>query len=245
MNHWLQSYGLLLSWAGLRSRATLPINVLAQAGLAVGIVIGFAWLVPEIDDSTALFLATGAPVLGLITVGMVIGPQQVATAKQEGIVEFNRTLPVPRSALLASDATVALLTSLPGVVLALVIAKLRFDLSLDVSPLVVPAFLLTAIAAIGIGYGIGYGLAPPIALLVSQLVIVVALMFSPIMFPQSRLPDWFAAVHDVLPFRYMADVVRDTLSVPPDGVALVPFAVLAAWSLVGFFVTIRMMTRRP
>lgn len=245
MNHWLQSYGLLLSWAGLRSRATLPINVLAQAGLAVGIVIGFAWLVPEIDDSTALFLATGAPVLGLITVGMVIGPQQVATAKQEGIVEFNRTLPVPRSALLASDATVALLTSLPGVVLALVIAKLRFDLNLDVSPLVVPAFLLTAIAAIGIGYGIGYGLAPPIALLVSQLVIVVALMFSPIMFPQSRLPDWFAAVHDVLPFRYMADVVRDTLSVPPDGVALVPFAVLAAWSLVGFFVTIRMMTRRP
>lgn len=245
MNHWLQSYGLLLSWAGLRSRATLPINVLAQAGLAVGIVIGFAWLVPDIDHSTALFLATGAPVIGLITVGMVIGPQQVATAKQEGIVEFNRTLPVPRSALLASDATVALLTSLPGVVLALVIAELRFDLNLDVSPLVVPAFLLTAIAAIGIGYGIGYGLAPPIALLVSQLVIVVALMFSPIMFPQSRLPDWFAAVHDVLPFRYMADVVRDTLSVPPDGVALVPFAVLAAWALVGFFVTIRMMTRRP
>jgi ABC-2 type transport system permease protein len=245
MNHWMRSYGLLLSWAGLRSRATLPINVLAQAGLAVGVVIGFAWLVPDLDDSTALFLATGAPVLGLITVGMVIGPQQVATAKQEGIVEFNRSLPVPRSALLASDATVALLTSLPGVVLAIVIAKLRFDLNLDVSPLVVPAFLLTAIAAIGIGYGIGYGLAPPIALLVSQLVIVVALMFSPIMFPESRLPDWFAAVHDVLPFRYMADIVRDTLSVPPDGVALAPFAVLAAWTLVGIFVTIRMMTRRP
>lgn len=245
MSHWLRSYGLLLSWAGLRSRATLPINVLAQAGLAVGIVIGFAWLVPDLDDTTALYLATGAPVLGLITVGAVIGPQQVATAKQEGIVDFNRTLPVPRSALLASDATVALLTSLPGVVLALFVANVRFDLSLDVSPLVVPAFLLTAIAAIGIGYGIGYGLQPAIALLLSQVVVVVALMFSPIMFPSSRLPDWFAAVHDVLPFEYMADAVRDTLRVPAGGVGLVSFAVLAAWSLAGFLVTLRMMTRRP
>jgi ABC-2 type transport system permease protein len=244
MSHWLRSYGLLMSWAGLRSRATLPINVLAQTGLAVGVVIGFAWLLPDVDEGTALYLATGAAVLGLITVGAVIGPQQVATAKQEGIVDFNRTLPVPRSALLASDATIALLTSLPGIVLALVVANIRFDLSLDISPLIVPAFLLTAIAAIGIGYGIGYGLPPAIALLVSQLVVVVALMFSPIMFPASRLPGWFAAVHDVLPFQYMADAIRDTLSTPADGVSAVSFAVLAAWTLAGFAITLRMMSRR-
>ncbi|MFR9677022.1 ABC transporter permease, partial [Streptomyces sp. TR02-1] len=143
-------------------------------------------------------------------VGMVIGPQEVASAKQEGIFDFNRSLPVPRSALIASDATVALLTALPGMLVALLVANARFDLALNISPLVVPAILLTAFAAVGLGYGIGYGLSPAVARMMSQLVVFVALMFSPITFPASRLPDWFAAVHQVLPFQYMAESVRDT-----------------------------------
>ncbi|MFI6344817.1 ABC transporter permease [Streptomyces sp. NPDC050560] len=245
MNHWLRSYGLLLGWTALRSRATLPLNLVIQTFLAVGIIIGFGYLVPEMDDATALYFSTGAPVLGLITVGMVIGPQEVAASKQEGIFDFNRSLPVPRSALMASDATVALLTALPGMVAALVVAGLRFDLSLDVSPLVVPAILLTAFTAIGLGYGIGYGMAPPAARMMSQLVVFVALMFSPITFPASRLPGWFEGVHKVLPFQYMADAVRDTLNTPSDGVSGLPFAVLAAWTVVGFLITFRMMSRRP
>ncbi|MGY1440069.1 ABC transporter permease [Streptomyces reniochalinae] len=245
MNHWLRSYGLLLGWTALRSRANLVLNLVIQTCLAVGIIIGFAYLVPQVDDATALYFATGAPVLGLITVGMVIGPQEVASAKQEGIFDFNRSLPVPRTALIASDATVALLTALPGIVAALVVAALRFDLTLDISPLVIPAALLTAFTAIGLGYGIGYGMAPPVARLVSQLVVFIALMFSPITFPASRLPDWFETVHKVLPFQYMADAVRDTLNTPAGGVGLVSFAVLAAWAVVGFLVTYRMTARRP
>ncbi|MBQ0985575.1 ABC transporter permease [Streptomyces sp. F63] len=245
MSHWLRSYGLLLGWTALRSRATLPLNLIIQTCLAVGIIIGFGYLVPEMDDATALYFATGAPVLGLITVGMVIGPQEVASSKQEGIFDFNRSLPVPRSALIASDATVALLTALPGMLAALVVAGLRFDLSLDISPLVLPAVLLTAFTAIGLGYGIGYGMAPPAARMMSQLVVFVALMFSPITFPASRLPDWFGTVHTVLPFQYMAEAVRDTLNTPAGGVSFVPFAVLALWSLAGFLITYRTMSRRP
>ena len=244
MQHWMSSYVLLLGWAALRGRATLVLNLVIQTGLAAGIILGFAFLVPNLDDGTALFLATGAPVLGLVTVGMVIGPQEVSAAKQEGIFEFNRSLPVPRSALIASDATIALFTALPGVFAALVVAVLRFDLDLQVSPMVVPAILLTAATAIGLGYGIGYGLAPPVARMISQLMVFLALMFSPILFPISRLPDWFASVHMVLPFQYMAESVRDTLSVPPDGIRFLPFAVLAMWALVGFLIAYRMMSRR-
>lgn len=244
MRHWISSYGLLLGWAALRGRATLVLNLVIQTGLAAGIILGFAFLVPNLDEGTALFLATGAPVLGLVTVGMVIGPQEVSSAKQEGIFEFNRSLPVPRSALIASDATIALFTALPGVLAALVVASLRFDLSLQVSPMVVPAILLTAATAIGLGYGIGYGLAPPVARLISQLMVFLALMFSPILFPVSRLPDWFASVHMVLPFQYMAESVRDTLSVPPDGIRFLPFVVLAIWALIGFLIAHRMVSRR-
>lgn len=245
MDHWLRSYGLLLHWTALRSRANLTLNLVIQTCLAVGIIIGFAYLVPSLDDATALYLSTGAPVLGLITVGMVIGPQEVAAAKQDGIFEFNRSLPVPRSAFIASDATIALLIALPGIVAALVVATLRFDLSLNIHPLVIPAVLLTAFTAIGLGYGIGYGMEPPLARLVSQLVVFVALMFSPITFPASRLPHWLATVHDVLPFRYMADAVRHTLDTPPGGVSPLPFAVLAVWAVLGFLAAHRMMARRP
>lgn len=88
-------------------------------------------------------------------------------------------------------------------------------------------------------------MAPPAARMMSQLVVFVALMFSPITFPASRLPDRFESVHAMLPFQYMAESVRDTLNTPSQGVSLLPFAVLAAWSFVGFLITYRMMSRRP
>ena len=51
-------------------------------------------------------------------------------------------------------------------------------------------------------------------------------MFSPINFPADRLPEWLRAIHRVLPFESMARVVRDTLTTPPEGIALLPIAVL-------------------
>ena len=33
-------------------------------------------------------------------------------------------------------------------------------------------------------------------------------VFSPVTFPASQLPDWFRAVHDVLPFRPARDLLR-------------------------------------
>ena len=69
-------------------------------------------------------------------------------------------------------------------------------------------------------------------------------MFSPINFPVDRLPGWLQAVHQVLPFQYMAQAVRESLTGPPGGIALLPYAVLAAWSLAGLAITLRVMTRR-
>lgn len=244
MSHWFRSYTALLVWTGLRSRATLLLNVIIQTLLAVGIIVGFGFLVPSVDPVTALFFASGAPVLGLVTVGMVIGPQEVASAKQEGIFEFNRSLPVPRSALVASSATVGLVTAIPGVLASLFVAELRFDLDYAISPLIVLAVLLTGLASIGIGYAIGYGLPPEGSRLVSQLVVFIALMFSPITFPASRLPGWFETIHEFLPFKYMGEAVRNTLVVPPQGVPTLAFVVLAVWAAAGFLLAFRMVSRR-
>ena len=244
MRHWWRSYWLLLRWSVLQQRAQLPFLLVVQTLLGVGVVIGFAFLVPRMDRATALYLATGAPTIALIMVGMVAVPQTVAHQKLTGTFDYLRSMPVPRLALLAADATVWAALALPGLVASLGVAAWRFDLSLAVSPLVVPAALLTAATSVAVGYGVGYAAKPAVANIVSQLLIIGALMFAPVNFPAERLPRWLAVAHEWLPFGYMAQAMRLTLDTPPGGVPLLPFAVLSLWAVVGLAVTYRVMTRR-
>lgn len=244
MRHWLRSYLLLLHWSAIRLRYLLPMVLVVQIFLSAGVIVGFAFLLPSIDPATALYLSTGAPTLGLITIGMVLAPQMVAQAKSEGTFAYNQTLPVPRTAVLGADVTIWLLVGAPGLLLGLLVAVLRFDLTLRVSWLAGPAMLLVALTGTAVGFAIAYAATPPVTSMVSQLIVFIALMFSPINFPADRLPEWLRAVHLVLPFESMARVVRDTLTTPPGGIAVLPFAVLAAWCAAGLVITVRVMTRR-
>lgn len=244
MRHWLRSYLLLLRWSAIRLRYLLSMVLVIQIFLSVGIVIGFAFLLPQIDSATALYLSTGAPTLGLITIGMVMAPQLVATSKTEGTFSYNQTLPVPRTAILFSDVTTWLVVGAPGLILGLVVAVMRFDLTLRVSWLAVPATVLVALTATTVGLAIAYAATPPVTNMVTQLIVFVALMFSPINFPADRLPVWLQAIHHVLPFQHMAQVVRESLTAAPEGLSAAPFAVLAGWCAIGLVGTLRVMTRR-
>lgn len=244
MRHWLRSYGLLLLWTIRRMRSEIPLFLIIQAMITVGVVTGFSFLIPDITPRAALYLSTGATTISLITVAMVLAPQVVATQKQQGVFDYQRSLPVPRMAVLAADATMWLMIALPGLALALLIAALRFDLDYTLSPVVIPAFLLVITGSIGIGYTIAYAVKPTLVNVITNLMIIISLMFAPINYPAERLPDWLAAVHDVLPFQYMAQAVRETLSTPPGGIAILPFLVLTAWSIFGLSIAARVMTHR-
>ena len=244
MRHWLRSYALLVRWTLLRLWSALPLLVGIQTLIGAGIVVGFSFLVPQDDAATALYLSTGALTIGLITVGMIAAPQVVAQQKMSGTFDHQRTLPVPRLAMLAADASVWIALALPGLTASLGVAALRFDLALRISPLLVLALVLVCLASVGIGYGIAYASKPEVAVVLSQLILFIALMFAPINYPSDRLPEWLASTHDWLPFAYMAQVVRETINVPATGVAPLPFAVLALWSVAGLAVTYRVMTRR-
>jgi ABC-2 type transport system permease protein len=135
--------------------------------------------------------------------------------------------------------------ALPGVAAALAVAALRFDLSFTVSPLVILAVCLVAATSVAVGYAIGYAAKPAVTGVITQMVVYLAVLFAPVNFPADRLPGWLAEAHRWLPFTYMAQAVRDTLSVPPGGVPAAPFAILAAWSVAGLAVAYRVMTRRP
>lgn len=240
----VRDYGLLVQWQARRISWLLPLIVGVQTVLAVGIIVGFGFLFPEVDPDTALFLATGAPTLLLLVIGLVLVPQMVSESKNEGTYDWMRALPVPRMAFLAADATVWFLAMLPGLVVALLVARWHYDLALSVSPLVVAAVLLVGWTATGIGYAIASFVPPMITLLLTNLLLFVSLMFSPVNFPAERLPDWLQAVHQVLPITSMAEVMRGTLASDSFELGARPFAVLAGWCVVGFAASYAAMNRR-
>lgn len=240
----LRSYVLLIRWQALRQKLMLPLAMAVQGLFAFGIVAGYPLLFPEIDRGTILFLATGAPAISLLMMGLVAVPQVVAQRKTEGSIEYTRSLPIPRLAFLLADLTVWTVVVLPGTLVAIAIGALRFGLDLSVSPLVVPAFLLVAVTATCVGYALASAVPPMVAGVVSQVLIVVVLMFSPLNFPAERLPDWLRALHALLPIQAMGEVIRGSLASTTFPLAAPAFLVLGAWCAASLGVALVALNRR-
>lgn len=240
----LRSYRLLVTWQARRMREFIPLGIVVQALFSLGIVAGYPLLFPSMDRQTILYLAIGGPAVALITVGLVAVPQLVSQARVEGTLDYMRTLPVPRVIYLLADTTVWLAVVVPGVALAVVVSSIRFGLDLDVSPLVVPAILLVTFTATCVGYAIASLLPAAAAQMVSQVLVVFILMFSPLNFPAARLPGWLETIHSVLPIQAMGEVMRGTLASNAFPLTAGAFLLLGAWCAASFAATGLVMTRR-
>ena len=240
----LRNYTLLIQWQTLRLKGFLPLAIVVQVLFAFGIVVGYPLLFPEIDQLTVLFLATGAPAITLITMGLVALPQVVAQAKLEGTLEYMRSLRVPRLVYLLADLTVWLAIVLPGVVFAVLVGAWAFDLSLRLSLTIIPATLLVATTAAAVGYAMATVLPPMVAMLLTQVLVIGVLVFSPINFPAERLPEWLQSVHSVLPVQAMGDVIRGSLAADVFPLTMGPFLVLGAWCVAALALSYMTLRRR-
>lgn len=208
----LRSFGLLAQWETNRLRANLPIMVFIQTLVGTGMVVGMAFLVPNLDRASAAYLATAGPTLALFSIGLQIVPQQVAEARRSGAWEFMSSLPVPPLAYPAALLTVQLFASLPGMVLALAASSMRFDLDLAPGPEVVPIVLLVALTTTGLGFLIALlSPNPMLSSLITAALLFAIMLFSPVTFPVERLPAWLETTHQYLPFEHMATAVRLSL----------------------------------
>ena len=244
MKKLLRSYGLMLKWQALSNKTILPINLVVQIMIATGFIFGLGFFYPEITPTTAKFLTTGAPTIILLMVGLVLVPQIVAMARTEGTFDYIWSLPVPRMVYMAADATIWLLVSLPGVILALAIGALHFDFGLTVNPLIVPALFLISLTGISLGYCIAHGAPKPqIAHLATQIIVFAIMLFSPVMYPIEQLPGWLATVHKFLPIKYMADLSRGTLTDIEANLGLA-FSVVGIWALASVILTYVLVRRR-
>jgi ABC-2 type transport system permease protein len=234
----------MLQWQALSQKPILPLEMAIEVMVAVGITIGLGFFYPQINPTTAKFLTTGAPTLILLSMGVVVVPQIVAMSRTEGTFDYIWSLPVPRMVYLAADATIWVLVTLPGVVLALMVGAFYYHFGLEVSPLVVPAFLLVSLTGIFIGYAIAHGAPKPeIAQLATQIIVFAIMLFSPVVYPIERLPGWLATLHRGLPITYMADLSRGTLTDLHVNLGLA-FIVVGAWCVVGFVITYALVRRR-
>lgn len=245
IGHWLDSFLAMLRWELTNVRLMLPLLMLAQALSGAGLVLGFGLLIPSLPPQIAAYLVTGAAVVTLIMVGVVVGPQLVAQQKMEGSYDFMWSLPVPRSAAAVAWVTLNTVIAIPGMLAALLAGALRYDVGFDVSLMVIPAVLITLVSGTLLGYALSHAIPKPeVTLLLSQVLIFVIFGFAPIAYPADNLPSWLATTHQYLPFVHMANVVRDSLV---DGLATDvghSYLVLAIWSVVTVAVTAAVLRRR-
>ena len=243
--NWVRSYLAMLRWDMTNTRLMIPILAFAQAISGAGLVLGFGLLIPSLPPLVAAYLVTGAAVVTLIMVGAAVGPQLVAQQKMEGSYDFMWSLPVPRSAAAMSWVTLNAIIAVPGMVAALVAGALRFDVRFAITPMVVPAVLITIVSGTLLGYALSHAIPKPeVTLLVSQLLIFVIFGFAPIAFPAKNLPSWMATTHQYLPFVHMANIIRDSLV---DGIATDvahSYLVLAIWSVAAIAVSAAVLRRR-
>jgi len=241
---WLRSYFLMLKWVFLSNRPWLMMNLVVQMCIAVAFIFGMSYFYPQITPAIAKYLTTGAPVLILITVGLVMLPQIIASARLEGTFDYIWSLPVPRMVHIAADASNMFASMLPGIVLAVLFGALHFDFSLNIGPLVIPAVILIASCSTFLGYSMAFAVPKPMMVnVLTQIIIFIVMMFSPVMYPAEQLPQWLQSVHTVLPIKYMADLIRGTITDIPVNLGLT-FAVVGGWFVAGFFATWYLVNRR-
>jgi ABC-2 type transport system permease protein len=240
----LRSYALLLRWQVLRFRTELPMIIVIQVALSLGVIYGMAFLIPDIDPTSAAFLATGAPTLSLLIMGLNIVQQETTAGRLTGRFDYLSSLPIPRLATLAADVTFWLFAQLPGTIVGLLLARARFGISLRISWLFVPTVLLVAFTGAAVGYAMAMLVRPQIATQLASFVAIGLLLFSPVNFPISRLPDLLQAVHRVLPVSYMADLVRWSLTGRFVSSPALAFAVVGAWCAAGLAGAYRAATKR-
>ena len=87
-------------------------------------------------------------------------------------------------------------------------------------------------------------LPPMLAQLLTQVLIFVVLLFSPVSYPASRMPEWLQTAHEFLPIEPMAQLVRAGLANASFTVPGRSMVVLGVWVCVSVAAALTALRRR-
>jgi ABC-2 type transport system permease protein len=243
--YWLASLRAMTRFEMGRARQWAALMVVIQILMGAGMALMYGLFYPRVTHATALYITTGTPALALIPIGLVLVPASVGQEKLAGTFDFIWSLPTPRSAQAVATFLLFTVLSLPGAVLALAVASWRYGIGLDISPLIVPGIALCALMAISVGFGMALAISNPLIInLITNALIFVVLLFSPIVIPASHFPGWLLAADRALPFYNMAEVIRAGLSTGLVTDLTRSYLILAAWTAAGWAMTAFVVGRR-
>lgn len=242
---WLRSYLMMMRFDIRGLGQWLVIGVIVQILMGAGAAVMYGFYLGDVPEAVAVFIATGVPALGLIPMGFVMVPNMVGQQRIAGTYDFLWSLPVPRLAAAASTFTVFTSMALPGFVTSLGVAVWYYGIDLQVSWLILPAVLLTALMCASVGFGMAHAIENPVVInFIANMIIFFVLLFSPIIVPIGQFPDWLASVHRALPFYHMAQVIRDGLTSGFVTNLAASYGVLGAWTVAGWAATAWVVGRR-
>jgi len=231
---WLSGYLQMLRFEAASQRDWLPLLLVVELLIGAGMAIMYGFYVSSVPPRLAAFIVTGTPALALFPVGFVMLPTAIARRKLAGSYDYVRSLPAPRSATIAATASLYTVLVIPGAAVSLAVASWRYGVALHISPMIVPAVLLTSLTAASAGAAIGHGVTDPmVTSLIGNLIIFVVLLYTPVAFPPQQYPAWLVHLHELLPFYNMAIVLRAALSVGLVADVGRSYAILAAWTIAG------------
>ena len=245
LRHWLRGYRTMLLFETLNLRVWLAFALVIQVLMSGGMVYMYGFYFGDVPPQAQAFLVSGIPALALVPIGFVVVPNIIMQYKFRETYDYVWSLPVPRLASAAATFTIATVLAIPGTAVAFAIARIGYEVPLDPSWMVVPAVLLVSLMATSVGYTFGHAIPDPrVANLLTNLIIFLVLLFSPIVVPIDFFPDWWASVHRILPFWHMANVIRDGLTSGLVDDATSSYLVLIVWALSGWALSGRIITRR-
>ena len=240
----LHAFAILVRWRFLQLARELPQLLMIQVVVATGTGVGLGFLVPDRDPIAGSYIATGAFLLNLFIISAVALPGVMAEQKHSGALDYMWSLPAPRLAHPLAELSVWATATLPGMLASLLIMSFRFDLDLRFGPLLVPAVVMTVITTTAVGTAIGLASKSQQATnMMTNALLMLVLLFSPVNFPAERLPGWLQGIHEVLPIAAMADLVRGGLLEGYQADVTRGLLVVGAWCVLGIGVTIRSVNR--
>lgn len=202
-------YLILTKFQFMALRNSIWLISLINVAFIAGFVWGYGYLYGEMPERTALYLTTGAAANALVFISLVMLPQVIAESKDDGRLDFLRTLPISREAYLLSMTTFVGIVAIPSMALALAVGAWRYDLSFHFDPLFVLVIPLAMFSMAGFGAAMGI-LLPKLQVTnaVTQLIIFYVVFFAPIMIPKDFLPQFLQFASAFAPPTYVADAVR-------------------------------------
>lgn len=223
----------------------LPFFAILQVMIGIGASVGISFFITDKTYESTAYIATGVPTITLITIGMTLLPQMIADDKDKGIIDYVWALPISRLCYLMADLTVWIITSLPGVVVSMVVGRYYYHMHYNISLQIILIYLLVSVCSCLFGYTVAnLSNNSQITLLICNFLIFSLFLFSPIAYSLNQLPVWLQQIHRCLPIIYMADLMRRVLLGYGELNRNISYLVVIGWTVVCFLMTVKAINKK-